>query len=98
EELDTDEDGMPDNYEEQHGLAKDVDNADDDLDGEGAFNFEEYAAGTLPDDANSVFKISLSESGEFTATVELVIPRCSHRGITFLRVSGSLDQHPGRSL
>jgi hypothetical protein len=69
-ELDTDEGGMPDSYEEQFGLQKNVDDADGDLDGDGTTNFNEYAAGTAPNDANSVFKISISELGTVTATVE----------------------------
>jgi hypothetical protein len=69
-ELDTDEDGMPDNYEDEFGLNKDVNDADEDFDGDGTTNFNEFAAGTAPNDANSVFKISISELGTVTATVE----------------------------
>ena len=95
EELDSDEDGMPDNYEDQYGLAKEVNDADKDLDGDGTTNFAEFAAGTLPNDANSVFKISLSELSELTATVEWAsIPGMTY----FVESSPDLNnwiQHPG---
>ena len=55
---DDDGDGMPDEYEIQHGLdPKDdsgLNGADGDLDGDSVPNYEEMSIGTLPNDENSV--------------------------------------------
>jgi hypothetical protein len=56
--VDTDNDGMPDWWEDQFNLNKN--NPADaalDLDGDGASNADEFRAGTLPNNANSVFRI-----------------------------------------
>jgi parallel beta-helix repeat protein len=62
--VDTDGDGMPDGWEEYHfiGLAQ---GADDDFDRDGVTNYQEYVAGTVPTDANSVFRVQevLSNGG-----------------------------------
>lgn len=48
--VDTDEDGMPDFYENTNGLDPNVDDAGDDLDGDGLTNLEEFQGGTNPQD------------------------------------------------
>jgi len=47
---DTDEDGMPDKWEEKYGLDTEYNDADDDLDNDGLTNLEEYNEGTDPTD------------------------------------------------
>jgi hypothetical protein len=55
--MDADSDGMPDWWEDQFGLNKSLADAELDLDGDGASNADEFRAGTLPNNASSVFRI-----------------------------------------
>jgi hypothetical protein len=58
---DSDGDGIPDAWESQYGLNPT--NATDratDLDGDGMFNWQEYVAGTTPDDPSSFLKVELT--------------------------------------
>ena len=51
--VDTDGDGLPDDWEAKYGLNVAQNDADADKDGDGFTNAEEYAAGTDPSDKNS---------------------------------------------
>ena len=62
---DTDNDGMPDDFERTYGLSISTLDADGDLDKDGMTNIEEFRAGTLPNRADSIFRLAgvRSESG-----------------------------------
>lgn len=69
--VDTDADGLPNWWEDRFGLSKN--NAADatlDLDGDGASNLNELLAGTRPNDAVSVFRITAlqPEAGDLRIT------------------------------
>ena len=51
--VDSDGDGLPDDWEKKYGLDVTRNDADEDPDGDGFTNAEEYAAGTDPSDKNS---------------------------------------------
>jgi type VI secretion system secreted protein Hcp len=55
---DRDNDGLPDDYEILYGLDPDVPDADDDFDKDGVSNIDEFRAGTLPNQRDSVFRVS----------------------------------------
>jgi len=60
---DGDGDGMPDDWEDAHGLnSADATDAERDADFDGRTNLQEYLAGTRPNDASSVLRISLNYS------------------------------------
>jgi hypothetical protein len=56
--VDTDSDGMPDYWEKLYGLNPSADDADDDNDGDGLNNGEEYAIGSDPTRTNPVIDAS----------------------------------------
>jgi hypothetical protein len=62
---DSDGDGIPDSWTLEHfghptGQAGDLSRAQDDADGDGMTNLDEYIAGTIPTDAASVFETAIS--------------------------------------
>jgi hypothetical protein len=64
--VDTDGDGMPDNWENLHFGAGGAD-PNDDFDGDGLSNLREFRAGTHPNDPQSVFEVVevIAEPGGF---------------------------------
>ena len=56
--LDSDNDGMPDSWEQQNGLNVGVNDAGGDNDGDGLFNIEEYVVGSHPTNGASFFAIN----------------------------------------
>ncbi len=69
--LDSDGDGMPDEWETAHGLDPSLDDALLDFDGDGLPNIVEFHAGTDPRDRNSVFRAEMSpvDAGGTTFTI-----------------------------
>jgi|GEM_PF-1330027 len=57
--FDTDGDGIPDLWEISHGLNPDMNDANSDIDQDGASNFTEYCAGTNPNNPNDSPRLSL---------------------------------------
>lgn len=55
---DSDNDGLPDEFERLHKLKLDIADADEDPDGDGMSNIEEFRAGTEPNSLNSIFRVS----------------------------------------
>jgi type VI secretion system secreted protein Hcp len=66
---DTDNDGMPDEFERAHGLKVDIADSDEDADKDGMTNLEEFRAGTAPNSADAVFKVSGVRSSSGAATL-----------------------------
>ncbi|HXG46776.1 MAG TPA: lamin tail domain-containing protein, partial [Methylomirabilota bacterium] len=60
---DSDGDGMPDAWEIAHGLNPAVNDANGDLDLDGLTNFEEYLAGTAPNDETSSLRLVILGTG-----------------------------------
>jgi len=60
---DTDGDGIPDDWENAHGTNPGVKDAGLDPDHDGYTNYQEYLAGTDPQDATSYLRVSVDLSG-----------------------------------
>lgn len=56
--FDTDNDGLPNDWEQSHGFDPLAPNGDDDFDGDGLSNLQEFMAGTDPTNSASVFGIT----------------------------------------
>ena len=74
--IDSDEDGMEDSWETEHGLVVGVDDSGLDLDGDTRTNLEEFKARTRPDDPTSFLSLAVTptEAGlllEFTAAADV---------------------------
>ena len=57
---DTDNDGLPDDWENVNGTNPLLADAGEDLDADGASNFAEYVAGTAANDPGSFLKVTLA--------------------------------------
>lgn len=74
--LDSDNDNMPDAWENENGLTVGVDDSALDSDGDGATSIMEYLAGTDPDDSSSVYKPGIAIVGNVsTITMPSVLGR-----------------------
>ena len=60
---------MPDDYEITHGLNWQINDANDDLDGDGVSNLAEYQNGTDPQTAENFFQLGIQLSTNSTATI-----------------------------
>ncbi len=88
--VDADDDGMSDYYEQINGLASGVNDANLDSDSDGMSNIQEYIAGTMANNAQSVFKLI-----NFTQTNGLVtLTWSSVLGIYYAVEQTDLLSHP----
>jgi hypothetical protein len=91
--LDSDSDGLPDEWEQRHGLRADSATGDDgasgDPDGDGSTNMEEFLAGTDPRDPASVLRLKLSPLGD--ARFRIDWPMVPGRQYVLQYADGSLD-------
>lgn len=81
---DTDSDGLPDDWEQVHGLNRQVSDGDDgasgDPDQDGLTNREEFLAGTHPRDAAS--RLHIESAGLTSQGIELRFPAAANRTYT----------------
>ena len=86
---DSDGDGIPDSWMLQHfghlmGLASDNSRAQDDADGDGMTNLQEYLAGTDPLDPQSVLKLRVLDSDPTTGRPQFEFTAMGGIGYTLL--------------
>jgi hypothetical protein len=79
---DSDGDGLPDAWEQVHGTYVHVPDANDDPDGDGLANWQEFMAGTHPNDAASQLKLSVHVTA---SGIELEFLAISNRTYTILQ-------------
>ncbi|MCL4178751.1 MAG: hypothetical protein KJ072_13550 [Verrucomicrobia bacterium] len=65
--IDSDEDQLPDDWEQLH-FGSLLEGGQDDFDGDGLTNLEEYQAGTNPGDAGSLLRILRLDAGHLAGT------------------------------
>ncbi len=88
---DTDHDGIPDGWEAEHGLNKDVADADADPDQDGVDNLHEYFARTDPRSPQSVFRLNGMTR---TASGQFLMEWDSVEGVTYRVESGETPAGP----
>ncbi|HEX5218627.1 MAG TPA: hypothetical protein VFZ59_03595 [Verrucomicrobiae bacterium] len=90
--LDSDSDGMPNWWEDEYGLDKNVADAAIDTDGDGASNIAEYHAGTQPNNYDSAFRIvSFQRETNNTRITWTTVLGKSYRVQTNAPVNGGLS-------
>jgi hypothetical protein len=69
---DFDEDGMPDWWEEEHGTSAVIPDGNADPDGDGLNNWQEYLAGTHPNNAASTLRLEHISTGNGSLTLQFL--------------------------
>ena len=100
--MDSDDDGMPDAFEQKFFGSPTAAVASEDFDGDGVSNLSEYVAGTIPTDARSRFSAEIrSESGGQASITFARVPgrryrlQCSKDLVLFKDVADARQQNLG---